>query len=238
MWEKSLVVNDVLSASLARAVNAARACTQGGFHVLKFRLPIILTLLPIAAFAQTTTDEDTPLGTSAIQERAYRMTYEIDVSAGLLPLDPFTKQVYGQVATAIHFSDAFAWQWGRGGLGYNWSTGLRQQLERDFSVLPKAFKTIQFFVGSDLMFKPFYGKSSVMNKFLLHYEAYLLVGGTVFKFSDAFRPAVDIGGGIRLFHTKWLSYRLEVMDSIVFIGTVTNVLAVNLMLAFNIGATE
>src|SRR5256885_1337230 len=128
-------------------------------------------LLPTAAFAQT--DEDTPMGTSAIQERTYRMTYEIDVAAGLLPLDPFTKQVYGQVATVIHFSDSFAWQWGRGAFGYNWATSLRQQLERDFSVLPKAFEQVQFFVGSDLMFKPRSEERRVGKEFRPRWSPYL-----------------------------------------------------------------
>src|SRR5262249_52031400 len=151
-------------------------------------------------------------------------------------------------------TDWLAWQVARGAYGYNFSSGLRQQLERDFAVLPNGFDRVQFFVGSDIMLTPFYGKSAVANRFVVHYEAYILLGATVFKYESGaamtapatgrttpaplvIRPGVDLGGGIRIFQNKYLSYRLEVLDSIVVTGSVGNVLAVSLMLCFNIGLT-
>lgn len=201
-------------------------------------LLLVACLLPAGALAQEELNDEVPGATQAIQERAYRMGAEIALGGGVLPVDPFTKQVYGQGTLTFHFTDWFGWQLARGSYGYNFSSGLRQQLERDFQVLPNAFEQVQFFLGSDLMFVPFYGKSAVANKFVIHYEAYILLGGTVFKYAKAFRPGIDIGGGVRIFQNKVLSYRLEVMDSIVPTGNIGNVIAATLLLCFNIGFTE
>jgi hypothetical protein len=97
---------------------------------------------------------------------------------------------------------------------------------------------VQFFAGTQLLFKPFYGKAALANRFVIHYEAYIEVGGTVFKYTNAFRPAVDVGGGMRVFQNRVLSYRLELIDSIVLTGGITNNLSINLMLCLNIGGSE
>ena len=193
-----------------------------------------------AAQTQTPDDDEVPGSTQAIQERAFRMTYEIAAGGGLLPVDVYTKTAWVGGSMVIHFTDVVAWQFVRGGYAFNWSSSLRQQLERDFQVLPTAFPSPQFFVGSQLMFNPFYGKSEVANRFVIYYEAYILLGGTVIKYThpDAFRPAVDLGGGLRVFQNKVLSYRLEVLDTIVLTGGVQNAVSVNLAVALNIGSTE
>ncbi len=95
---------------------------------------------------------------------------------------------------------------------------------------------MQFFVGSDLMFSPFFGKTAVLNKTVLYFEAYLMVGVTVFKYTNAFRPGANLGGGVRLFQNKYVSYRLEVTDDIIITEKPYNVMAVNLMLALNFGS--
>ena len=200
------------------------------------KLPLALCLsLSLVAAAQTSQLEN-PGSVSAIQERAYRMSSEFNLAVGFLPLDAFTKQVYGQVAFVYHFTDYFAWQVGRGAYGYNWSTGLKNALENDYGVLPTTIDMVQFFVGSDLMISPFYGKVALLNRAVIFYEAYLLVGVTVFKYTNAFRPAANIGGGIRIFQNKYVSYRLEVTDNIVIRDKPEQVMQINLMLALNFGS--
>ena len=198
-------------------------------------LTLSLVLFSTAALAQTSELEN-PGTVAAIQDRAYRMSSEFDLAVGFLPLDAFTKQVYGQVSFVYHFTDLFAWQVGRGAYGYNWSTGLKGQLEKDYGVLPTTIDVVQFFVGSDLMFTPFYGKTAVLNKAVIYAEAYVLLGVTVFKYTNAFRPAANVGGGVRVFQNKWVSYRLEVTDNVVIKDKPEQVLQINLMLALNFGS--
>jgi outer membrane beta-barrel protein len=202
----------------------------------------LVSLVPAAALAQVEELEN-PGSVSAIQERAYRMQHELDLAVGILPLDAFYKGLYVQVGYVYHFTDSFAWQVGRGSYVYSARTGLREQLERDFGVLPTTFEEVQFSVGSDLMWKPFYGKLTVLNRAVVHGEVYFLLGATLFKFTNAFRPAVNLGGGGRIFVSKYVSFRFDVTDAVVLPtgGGATgllNVLTMTLSLGVNFGSTE
>ncbi len=179
------------------------------------------------------------------------MQHELDLSVGLLPLDPFSKGLFAQGSYTLHFTDFFAWQIARGAYSYTAKTALRNQLERDFGFLPPAFDEIQFFFGTDILLKPLYGKLAVMNKAVLHGEFFVILGATLFKFTNAFRPGVNLGIGARIFLNRTLSLRLDITDNIVIplgagtqIGqilagqTLTNVMAMSLALGINIGATE
>ena len=199
-------------------------------------------LLPGAALAQV--DElENPGKVAAVQERTFRMNQELALGVGTLPLDAFYKGFGPQVTYTHHFSDTFAWQVGRGMYSYPAATSLRQQLERDFGVLPTAFEVVQWMAGMDLIFSPVYGKTSVLNQSVLHFEAYVLLGGTVLKTNTQFRGAVNGGVGVRVFSSKFVSYRLDITDNICipFQFPVVNILQVptiTLSVALNFGSPE
>ena len=194
-------------------------------------------LLCSVAFAQTEELEN-PGSIAAVQERAYRLNHELSVGFGILPLDAFTKGLYAQVGYTYHFTDYFAWNVGRGAYVYNVNTGLRDQLERDFAVLPTAFDEVQYFLGSDVWFKPFYGKLSVLNRAVVHFEVHLLAGLSILKFTQRFAPGINLGIGLRVFQNKYISYRLDVTDNVVIRERPLNVLTITASLALNFGATE
>lgn len=206
--------------------------------------PLIVLCLLLAAPALAQIEElENPGTVSAVQQRAYRMQHELNLSVGVLPLDAFYKGLYAQVGYTAHFTDGFAWQIARAAYSYPVKTGLREQLERDFGVLPTSFDEVQFFFGSDLMWKPFYGKFSVLNRWVLHGEAFLMVGASLFKFTNVWRPGVNLGGGGRIFLNRYLSLRLDVTNNIVIpVGggsmALTNVMCITFGLGINFGATE
>ena len=202
---------------------------------------MLLLLGPLVAQAQTNELEN-PGSVAAIQKRPFSMSFEFNpVVIGTLPLDAFYKSYYLAGGVVVHFSDTLAWQVGRGAYSFNVSTGLRDQLERQFGVLPTANDEINWFVGSDIMLKPFYGKTSVLNSWVLHYEGYFLVGASLFKYTvGGFQPGISLGGGLRLFQTKYVSYRLDLTDNLVFNNKlrISQVIAVQLMLGLNFGSGE
>jgi outer membrane beta-barrel protein len=180
---------------------------------------------------------------SAIQKRAFTMRHELDLSVGVLPLDAFYVGLYGQVGYTAHFSDVLAWTVGRFAFSYSARTGLRQELERKFNVLPTAFEEVQYFLGSDLIWTPFHGKLAVWNGVVIHGEVFLMLGATLFRFTNSFRPAVNVGGGGRVVVNNNVSFRLDVTDNVVIpVGggstTFTNVMTTTLSLAINFGAPE
>lgn len=208
-----------------------------------FLLVSLFILLPGQALAQVEELEN-PGSVSAVQERAVRMQHELDLTVGVLPLDAFYKGLFAQVGYVYHFTDTFAWQVGRGGYSYTALTPLRTQLERDFGVLPTTLQPVTFFVGSDLMWTPLYGKLAVLNRWVLHGEVYLLGGATIFGFANAsfpLRPGINLGLGARLFVNRWVSFRLEMTDNVVVPvagAGLLNVMTTSLGLALNFGATE
>jgi outer membrane beta-barrel protein len=203
------------------------------------RFLFVFCLVALPVYAQE--ELENPGSVSAIQERAYKMGSEVDLAVGSLPADAFYKGFYAQLGYTFHFTDSFAWQVGRGAYSYNVKTGLREQLERDFGVLPTVFDEVQYFVGSDLMLKPFYGKTSVFNKYVIHVEGHLQVGGSAFKFSvGGFAPAVSLGGGLRLFISQNVSFRLDVVDHVVIFLSKRpiNLIGIHLNLALNFGGGD
>jgi outer membrane beta-barrel protein len=188
---------------------------------------------------------ENPGTVSAVQDRLYRMHHELSLGVGVLPADAFYKGLIGTVGYTYHFSDSVAWQVGRGTYSYNVQTSLRSQLERDFDAAPTATAfedQVQWMVGSDLMWSPLYGKTSFLNANVIHFEVFLLAGGTVVKVdrSDGFRPAVNLGLGVRVFSSQNVSFRLDVTNNTVFAGAsrIINVPTVQIGTAFNFGATE
>jgi outer membrane beta-barrel protein len=213
-----------------------------------YRTLVALCLMaPVLAWGQSQFLDAPPSSVNALQDRAFRLQNEFTFVVGFLPSDPFTKGVYAQGGYAFHFNDAFGIQ-ARGAYSLALPTSVRQQLERDFSVLPTAFTRVLFFAGGDLMFRPLYGKLSVLNKSVVHGEVHLLVGGSAFSFTDglnavSLRPAVNFGGGGRLFLGRNASLRLDVVNHIVLaapgaMSGITNVLAISFGLAVNFGGTE
>lgn len=211
---------------------------------MRYALLLLLSLVPGLALAQAEALEN-PGTTAAVQDRLYQMNHELTLGIGVLPADAFYKGYIAGVSYTYHFTDHFAWQVGRGAYSYNVKTSLRQQLERDFGVAPTATAfedEVQYMVGSDVMWSPFYGKTSILNSKVIHFEAFLLGGATVFKLNrdGGFRPGANLGLGLRVFRNNHISFRLDVTDNVTWAGAsrIINIPTIQLATALNFGATE
>ncbi|MFZ9886076.1 MAG: outer membrane beta-barrel domain-containing protein [Myxococcota bacterium] len=63
-------------------------------------------------------------------------------------------------------------------------------------------------------FEPFYGKVALMSEWILHFDSYLGGGAGVVVSSGAtpIAPALEVGGGARLFLNRWLALRADLRD--------------------------
>jgi outer membrane beta-barrel protein len=215
---------------------------------LKKLLLLLVCLLPTWALAGEDEDLENPGTVSAVQDRLYRMNQELTLGVGVLPIDAFYKGLTAQVGYTFHFSDSFAWQVGRALYSYDVNTGLEDQLERDFHVKPTTHEQVQWMVGSDLVWSPWYGKTSFLNRSVSHFDAFLSLGASVIKFTggdtssanlNQFKPAVNLGLGARLYSSRRVSYRLDLTDNVVVTkDRIFNVATVQLSLALNFGSLE
>lgn len=211
---------------------------------------LLLAIWPALASAQE--ELENPGTVTAVQERTFRMSNELALGVGVLPLDAFYKGITGQVSYTYHFTDHFAWQVGRFAYSYNVNTPLRAQLERDFQVLPTAFEQVNWMAGSDLVWSPFYGKMAFLNRSVTHFEVFLLGGISVLNLKLAtsagtssspgstfpFRPAANVGVGVRVFSTRFISFRFDVTDNVVVSEHIYQVPTLQLSAALNFGASE
>ncbi len=197
-----------------------------------------LTALGLASSAYADDSIDGPEVVVAVQERDFRMKHELTLGLGVLPLDSYYKGIAAQLGYTHHFSDRFAWQIGRGLYSYNVPTSLRSQLEERWGAEPDAFSQVQWLVGSDLMWTPFYGKTAGLNRSLFYFEAFLLGGGSLARMSDGFAPGAHVGVGARVFTGDRVSFRLDASDHVLAWEGVTHVPTVQLSAAFNFGGTE
>lgn len=171
---------------------------------------VMFWFLPLTATAK---DEGEGLSTLAVQNRIHSMIHEFGASVGTLPIDAFTKGLTFSGAYTIHFNDLIAWEVGQFTYSYHIDTYLNEELAA-LQVQATSFEVVNFFVTSNVIVKPLYGKLALLNRALIYGEIFLAAGAGWGRMSLTDRPVVDFGAGIRLYAGKYASFRVDVRDYI------------------------
>ncbi|NOZ85021.1 MAG: outer membrane beta-barrel domain-containing protein [Deltaproteobacteria bacterium] len=74
-----------------------------------------------------------------------------------------------------------------------------------------AYKEYALNVGAT--WSPIYGKWSILDDFIIHLDMYLLAGFSGLGVDGSFKPGGQVGVGMSIFTTRWLSLRLEYRDT-------------------------
>jgi outer membrane beta-barrel protein len=164
----------------------------------------------------------------------------------VLPLDPFTKTLTGEVTYTYHLSDQLAWEMFRAFYADSFKTSIRQQAEQDYGVAPSTFEEYRFGVSSSLEVAPAYGKFSLMNDNVLHAELLLAVGPMVAWMEQNNVAQIKVGPiggiGLRLFANDTLSVRLDTRYGVLFgtrkPSTTTLICTVALGVSFDFGHAD
>jgi outer membrane beta-barrel protein len=116
------------------------------------------------------------------------------------------------------------------GVNGNFYQGLNAQSDFNFETSRAArvgqpITEYQFNVNANLTYVPVYGKFAAFQNFIFHWDIYLLVGGGIIStrpiavvdpdnrtFDWTIRPTWGLGGGIRIFFTRWLGAIIEIRD--------------------------
>lgn len=148
----------------------------------------------------------------AVQQRPYRLVHEFTASAGVLPMDAFTKGLTLGAAYTLHFSDLWAWEALSFTYAFQTETQLEKTLSRRWSVAPTGEPELQLMIGSNVILSPSFGKLSLFNHSILQVSTFFSFGGGVIRFSDGNRPFISAGPGLRMFWGKVVSTRLELRN--------------------------
>jgi len=170
-------------------------------------------LLPMWAAAQETVS-DQPARSKRFRPAPTRSATRFSSRGGAAG-DPFTKGLVAGGGYTFHFTDHFAWNVAHGGYVYNVTTSLQDQLVRDFGAPAGTFEKAEFFAGTDLVFKPFYGKSSVVNTYVVHFDTQIWSAPTSGNSRSGLRPVGKLRRGVRVFQNHVMSWRIDLTDDVV-----------------------
>lgn len=140
--------------------------------------------------------------------------FELSPIAGISVSDSFFRRWTVGARASYHLVDSFSID--VGGAWNAWSEPL------DAAVFIGATSDVQVadpspyfgYVDAGVTFDPFYGKVSLMSEWIVHFDTYLSGGGgAVFSGAQGIvHPALEVGGGARLFLTPWLAVRADLRD--------------------------
>lgn len=165
-----------------------------------------------------------------IQKRVYEMGHEVSLGWAYLPLDPYYKGYGASLAYTIHFNHLFALELFRVGFSWNKDTALKTKLiDQMPDISPAEFPAVIFFENTNLILKILYGKQTLLNRTVLHYEVFITAGAAIafrnpFNFTDLdmdnarFDFGVNGGVGFRFWLSPSWSLRFDIRDTVLLLG--------------------
>ena len=193
--------------------------------VMSVLLPA-LQVLPARAQDQSYREKSTY---GPIQRRLFDLSHEISIGWAYLPLDPFTKGYGAQLSYTIHFNHFLALELFRVGWSYNFDSKLKTKLlDQMPDVSPAEFPAVIFFENTNLVFKLLYGKQSLFNRTVVHFEVYATLGGA-FLFRNPYpiwdgdltnaryEFGVNGGFGARFWFSPRWSFKIDLRDTVILL---------------------
>lgn len=180
--------------------------------MIKRTMLLLCLLTPLSAQAEDEYGVGQRGEVIAVQPRPYRMVHEFSASAGVLPMDAFTKGLTLGGSYTLHFSDLWAWEAISFHYAFQLETSLEETLSDRWSVAPTGEPELELLVGTNMIFTPAFGKMSFVNRSILQVATFLSFGGGVARFSDGNRPFISAGPGLRLFWGQIVSTKLELRN--------------------------
>jgi outer membrane beta-barrel protein len=177
---------------------------------------------------------------TAVQTRPYHMAHEIEISLVYLPYDAFYQGIGPEVSYTFHFDDRIAWEVIRGYYSFDLQTNLADHLATFPGNILQATTTdqMQYSLSSTLLWSPAYGKFALLNRAVAQGEAFLLLGGTLGKLTNSFKPGPTLGLGFRFFLSQLVSARFDFRYSPLFdlnTGAVTHLMTLSLGFSLDLG---
>ena len=111
-----------------------------------------------------------------IQEKIFHRYHDIGIYLSYIPDDTFYDS-YGIGANYVfHFNDTFSWEVFRASWINNQLKSIKEDIESSSKLTPIHYDEPKYLFHSQFWFRPFYGKSAVLNKKIIFHETGLFAG--------------------------------------------------------------
>ena len=187
------------------------------FKIVTIIFAFILLPIPPGIYADTLDGESV----AAVQDRIFFRYHEIDVGVGYIPDDDFYELFPVRIGYTFNFNDHFAWNVIDAHWIHKQEKDIKNDLEENFGVTPDNFDHMVAAIHTNLVVKPFYGKSVYRNSKVINHETYFLIGGGLVNYeteqSDGsaeteIRTSISLGIGKKFFVGQKLCLNVELRD--------------------------
>jgi len=159
-----------------------------------------------------------------IQRRVYDMNHELGLGWAYMPLDPYYKGYGLSLSYTYHFNSFFALELFRVGGLAPFDTSLKTKVLQTVPESAQHFRSISLFENTNVLFRMLYGKQSLLNRAVLHFEMFGSLGGSLLFYTERaiwkgiknyrFDLGATFGLGFRFWmNPKW-SVRVDLQDMI------------------------
>jgi len=184
-------------------------------------LAVVLLALSNGFCADALDDESV----AAIQNRIFSRHHEIDLGVGYIPDDNFYELFPVELGYTYNFNNYLAWNVANLHWVFNQEKDLKKDLEKEFGAAPEKFDLMVAAVHTNIVVKPFYGKSVSSRRKIINHETYAFAGGGVVNYETEKRigssesylaPSISMGIGQKIFIGQKLCLNVELRDWVNF----------------------
>jgi outer membrane beta-barrel protein len=153
---------------------------------------------------------DVPKPTTVMNQK-YKTQDELNLQLSYLPVGAINKYAavggsYWKYLTPNHVWEILNFQY-----GIELEAQLKKDLKRPpFNAKDSDLPVLQFLATTNYIFSPFYSKSVLLNKSIVHSQLAFVGGGGIAQFSTETIPVADLGLSQRFFYGKNSSFKFDV----------------------------
>ncbi len=181
----------------------------------------------------------------AVQDRPYYLTEDVTLQIGFLPSDAFNKGYTLGGSYTHFFSEYLGWEVVNANYSLNAPTSLKNDLITNFNAQVQdigfggVLDYVTYFATTGITYTPFYMKSLLFNRSVIHGETSFVAGVGAANFQiSGLRALVSLGFYMRFFTSNSQSIKLDFRDNTYFEQSLGAVNAFSIMLgyAFELGS--
>lgn len=159
---------------------------------------------------------------NAIQDKTFHRYHEIDLCLGYIPDDDFYKVYPVGASYTYNYNDWLSFDF-RGYTMVNEDKDIKKTLEKDFGAAPEQFSEPQNMFHGHFLFRPFYGKSAILNKGIINHESYVYAGYGIVNYKKQYSSgesssenaqSFSFGIGTKYFINQNVTMSFEIRDMI------------------------
>ncbi|MBF0451940.1 MAG: outer membrane beta-barrel domain-containing protein [Candidatus Magnetomorum sp.] len=137
---------------------------------------LLLSFAPWYVYADDSSDLTQKDHIYVIQEKIFHRYHETGLFMSYVPDDDFYDSFALGANYVFHITDVFSWEVFRAAWMTNQEKSLKDDIERSLDITPTHYDEPNYMVHSQFWFRPFYGKSAVLNKRIIFHETGLFAG--------------------------------------------------------------